>query len=63
MSFRLFLAIATGALFVVALELGLSVHHLKAARAATSYVLQTDAPATCTADAVRWCQAAGGLAE
>ena len=71
MSIRLALAITAGAIFVFALDLGLSVHHLNVATAATSHVVQIhrdyagamDASGACPAAASAWCQSAGGLAE
>ena len=71
MSIRLFLAIATSAVFMFALNLGLSVHHLNAANAANAHVLQIyrdypgalDRHTPCPAAATKWCQNVGGLDE
>ena len=71
MSVRIVLAIATAAIFVFTLDVGLSVHHLSAAKAANAYVVQIhrdypgalDTHRPCPAAAETWCQAAGGLAE
>lgn len=63
MSIRLFLALVTGAIFTFALDLGLSVHHLNAAKASTSHALQIHASAACPAAAATWRQAGGRLAE
>jgi hypothetical protein len=71
MSIRLVLAILTGAMFVVALDVGLSIHHLSAAKAASSGVLHInrdypgalDTYRPCPASAQTWCQATGGLAQ
>ena len=71
MSIRLVLAVATAVIFAFALDVGLVVHHLSAANAATAHVVQIhrDNPGTldvqrpCPAAAQTWCQATGGLSE
>ena len=71
MSIRLALAIASAIIFVFALDVGLVVHHLGAANAATAHVVQIhrdypgvlDVHRQCPAAAANWCRATGGLSE